>query len=259
MMLKCSYQATATVPRLLPATACTCCKAISWCCEHVHHHCVKHRILLTCYSRSTANDKYGTPKLVVSQQDHTLLLLLSLRICRVTGAGTGYMQSTSRAILALKATFQTPVYPLLDAVRCALNSKIDQELAHLKVSPAVQCTYSQSLHAQMCASSCCSICCIVVHRSLCTHCPFVHGVQCQAFMHFLLQPLRSSRSQTLVRHAEHSATMVVQSNFNNTCTLQLCTHASLHCCHTDLYGCMCRAGSWTILRQNELLFTSQVW
>ena len=44
------------------------------------------------------------------------------------------MRSTSKAIVALKATFQTPVYPLLDAVRCALNSKIDEELAHLKVS-----------------------------------------------------------------------------------------------------------------------------
>lgn len=43
------------------------------------------------------------------------------------------MRSTSKAIVALKATFQTPVYPLLDAVRCALNSKIDEELAHLKV------------------------------------------------------------------------------------------------------------------------------
>ena len=47
--------------------------------------------------------------------------------------GTGYMRSTNKAIAALKATFQTPVYPLLDQVRSALGAKIDQELAHLKV------------------------------------------------------------------------------------------------------------------------------
>ncbi|KAL0045339.1 hypothetical protein WJX82_004255 [Trebouxia sp. C0006] len=46
--------------------------------------------------------------------------------------GTGYMGSTNRAITALKATFQTPVYPLLDQVRSALGAKIDLELAHLK-------------------------------------------------------------------------------------------------------------------------------
>ena len=43
------------------------------------------------------------------------------------------MRSTNKAIAALKATFQTPVYPLLDQVRSALGTKIDQELAHLKV------------------------------------------------------------------------------------------------------------------------------
>ena len=43
------------------------------------------------------------------------------------------MGSTNKAIAALKATFQTPVYPLLDQVRSALGAKIDQELAHLKV------------------------------------------------------------------------------------------------------------------------------
>jgi len=48
-------------------------------------------------------------------------------------SGTGYMRSTNKAIAALKATFQTPVYPLLDQVRSALGTKIDQELAHLKV------------------------------------------------------------------------------------------------------------------------------
>lgn len=47
--------------------------------------------------------------------------------------GTGYMKSTNKAIAALKATFQTPVYPLLDQVRSALGAKIDEELAHLKV------------------------------------------------------------------------------------------------------------------------------
>lgn len=46
--------------------------------------------------------------------------------------GTGYMGSTNRAISALKATFQTPLYPLLDQVRSALGAKIDLELAHLK-------------------------------------------------------------------------------------------------------------------------------
>ncbi|KAL0039762.1 hypothetical protein WJX77_007166 [Trebouxia sp. C0004] len=46
--------------------------------------------------------------------------------------GTGYMGSTNRAITALKATFQTPVYPMLDQVRSALGAKIDLELAHLK-------------------------------------------------------------------------------------------------------------------------------
>ncbi|KAA6422051.1 MAG: hypothetical protein FRX49_08069, partial [Trebouxia sp. A1-2] len=46
--------------------------------------------------------------------------------------GTGYMGSTNRAITALKATFQTPLYPLLDQVRSALGAKIDLELAHLK-------------------------------------------------------------------------------------------------------------------------------
>ena len=49
-------------------------------------------------------------------------------------AGTGYMGSTNRAITALKATFQTPLYPLLDQVRSALGAKIDLELAHLKVN-----------------------------------------------------------------------------------------------------------------------------
>ena len=48
-------------------------------------------------------------------------------------SGTGYMGSTNKAIAALKATFQTPVYPLLDQVRSALGAKIDAELAHLKV------------------------------------------------------------------------------------------------------------------------------
>lgn len=48
--------------------------------------------------------------------------------------GTGYMRSTNKAIAALKATFQTPLYPLLDQVRSALGAKIDQELAHLKVT-----------------------------------------------------------------------------------------------------------------------------
>lgn len=48
--------------------------------------------------------------------------------------GTGYMRSTNKAIAALKATFQTPVYPLLDQVRSGLGAKIDHELAHLKVS-----------------------------------------------------------------------------------------------------------------------------
>ena len=43
------------------------------------------------------------------------------------------MRSTNKATAALKATYQTPVYPLLDAVRCELGSKIDIELAHLKV------------------------------------------------------------------------------------------------------------------------------
>ncbi|KAL0021755.1 hypothetical protein WJX79_004279 [Trebouxia sp. C0005] len=46
--------------------------------------------------------------------------------------GTGYMGSTNRAITALKGTFQTPLYPLLDKVRSALGAKIDLELAHLK-------------------------------------------------------------------------------------------------------------------------------
>ncbi|KAL3134108.1 hypothetical protein ABBQ32_008530 [Trebouxia sp. C0010 RCD-2024] len=46
--------------------------------------------------------------------------------------GTGYMKSTNKAIAALKATFQTPVYPLLDQVRSDLGAKIDEELAHLK-------------------------------------------------------------------------------------------------------------------------------
>ena len=45
------------------------------------------------------------------------------------------MRSTNKAIAALKATYQTPVYPLLDQVRSGLCAKIDQELAHLKVTP----------------------------------------------------------------------------------------------------------------------------
>lgn len=44
------------------------------------------------------------------------------------------MKSTNKAIAALKATFQTPVYPLLDQVRSDLGAKIDEELAHLKVT-----------------------------------------------------------------------------------------------------------------------------
>lgn len=44
------------------------------------------------------------------------------------------MKSTNKAIAALKATFQTPVYPLLDQVRSDLGAKIDDELAHLKVT-----------------------------------------------------------------------------------------------------------------------------
>ncbi len=49
------------------------------------------------------------------------------------------MGSTNRAITALKATFQTPLYPLLDQVRSALGAKIDLELAHLKVINTVFC------------------------------------------------------------------------------------------------------------------------
>ena len=58
-------------------------------------------------------------------------ILANMRTC--AGIGTGYMRSTNKATAALKATYQTPVYPLLDAVRCELGSKIDKELAHLKV------------------------------------------------------------------------------------------------------------------------------
>lgn len=57
----------------------------------------------------------------------------------MVSAGTGYMGSTNRAISALKATFQTPLYPLLDQVRSALGAKIDLELAHLKVNDAAFC------------------------------------------------------------------------------------------------------------------------
>ena len=62
-------------------------------------------------------------------------------------AGTGYMRSTNKAIAALKATFQTPVYPLLDQVRSALGAKIDKELAHLKVTRTIYvcCTMPLSL------------------------------------------------------------------------------------------------------------------
>lgn len=71
-----------------------------------------------------------------------VLQLLSVcglpRICFECASGTGYMRSTNRAIAALKATFQTPVYPLLDQVRSALGAKIDQELAHLKVGAFAQ-------------------------------------------------------------------------------------------------------------------------
>ncbi len=52
----------------------------------------------------------------------------------MVSSGTGYMGSTNKAITALKATFQTPLYPLLDQVRSALGAKIDLELAHLKVN-----------------------------------------------------------------------------------------------------------------------------
>ena len=52
----------------------------------------------------------------------------------MVSSGTGYMGSTNKAITALKATFQTPLYPLLDQVRSALGAKFDLELAHLKVN-----------------------------------------------------------------------------------------------------------------------------
>ena len=57
----------------------------------------------------------------------------------MVSSGTGYMGSTNKAITALKATFQTPLYPLLDQVRSALGAKIDLELAHLKVINAIFC------------------------------------------------------------------------------------------------------------------------
>lgn len=62
-----------------------------------------------------------------------MLFAESTVFCKLL-TGTGYMRSTNKAIAALKATFQTPVYPLLDQVRSALGAKIDVELAHLKVS-----------------------------------------------------------------------------------------------------------------------------
>jgi len=64
-------------------------------------------------------------------------------------SGTGYMGSTNRAITALKATFQTPLYPLLDQVRSALGAKIDLELAHLKVNCAVFCRLLATLYGLM--------------------------------------------------------------------------------------------------------------
>ena len=59
------------------------------------------------------------------------------------------MGSTNRAITALKATFQTPLYPLLDQVRSALGAKIDLELAHLKVNCAVFCHLLATLYGLM--------------------------------------------------------------------------------------------------------------
>ena len=39
----------------------------------------------------------------------------------------------NRAVSALKRTYETPVFPELDAARSALGAKIDAKLGHLKV------------------------------------------------------------------------------------------------------------------------------
>ncbi|KAK9819871.1 hypothetical protein WJX72_003475 [[Myrmecia] bisecta] len=53
-------------------------------------------------------------------------------ILATTVLGTAAKGTMDRAVASLKATYETPVFPTLDAVRSLLGAKMDQELNHVK-------------------------------------------------------------------------------------------------------------------------------